>query len=94
MAQSEGDASLSRQQRGFTVKASPFNGVKLDLAVIVVVAVVWWLIHSKLTENGLIQLGLLAGYGVLAMLWLMMRTHQISRRQAEQQAVADHHGQK
>ena len=83
MTHSEGDASLSRQRRTFTVKASPFNAVKLDVALIVIVGVVLVLVHGRMVQNPLGQLALLAGYGVVSMLWVVTKTRRISRRLAE-----------
>ena len=81
MAHPEGDASLSRQGKGFTVQASPFNAIKLDLALIIIMAVVLLLVHNKLVENTLAQLGLLLGYGVVSMFWIVIRTRRIAARQ-------------
>jgi hypothetical protein len=80
MGRSEGDASLSRQRRSFTVKASPFNAVKLDVALIVIIGVMLVLVHGRLVQNSLGQLALLAGYGVAAMVWIVVRTRRVSRR--------------
>ena len=82
MGRSKGDASLSRSRKGFTVAASPFNGVKLELALILVGAVELLLIHGKLSQDALVQFSILAGYGVAAMLWLMVRVRRIARQQA------------
>lgn len=90
MAQSKGDASLSRRSKGFTVAASPFNAVKLDLALLVVVGLVLWIVHDRLVADQLGQLLLLWGYGVLAMGWVVLRTRRVVRRlAAEQDGMAD-----
>ncbi len=81
MARSEREPSLPRQRRSFTVAASPFNGVKFDLAMIVIVGVVIWLIHDRLIDNGLGQTLFLAGYGLSAMTWLVAKTRCIERSQ-------------
>ena len=91
MAHSEREPSLPRQRRSFTVAASPFNGVKFDLAMIVVVGVVVWLIHDRLIDNSLGQTLFLAGYGVSAMVWLMAKTRRIERSQRAN--VDTSHGQ-
>ncbi|ALP52784.1 hypothetical protein Tel_06230 [Candidatus Tenderia electrophaga] len=82
MAQAKGDESLSRQGKGFTVPASPFNAVKLDLALIIIIAVVLWLIHDRLIANQLGQFLLLSGYGLAAMGWIVFRTRRVARRLA------------
>jgi hypothetical protein len=79
MAHPEREPSLPRQRRGFTVAASPFNGVKLDLALIVIVGMVVWLIHDRVIENGFGQLLFLAGYGLCAMIWIVLKTRRIAR---------------
>lgn len=80
MAHSEGEPSLSRKKGGFTVQASPFNGVKLDLALILVMGVAVWMIHERVTDNVLGQLLLLIGYGVLAAVWVVFRTRRVAAR--------------
>jgi len=78
--ESERDASLARQGKGFTVQASPFNAVKLDLALIVVVGVVLLVVNDHLTQNRFGQFLLMAGYGVAAMFWVVIKTRRIARR--------------
>ncbi len=89
MAQPKREPSLARKRRTFTVAASPFNGVKLDLALIVVVGVVVWLIHDRLIENGFGQLLFLAGYGLAAMVWLVAKTRRIERSQYAETGMFD-----
>jgi hypothetical protein len=72
-------ASLSRLGRGFTVAASPFNGVKLDLAIVMVMGGLVWLIHDRLISTPLGQLALLATYGLAAMCWIIYRTRRVLR---------------
>ena len=72
-------ASLSRRGRGFTVAASPFNGVKLDLAIVVLIGGLVWLIHDRLISSPLGQLILLASYGLSAMCWIIYKTRRVMR---------------
>lgn len=72
-------ASLSRRGRGFTVAASPFNGVKLDLAIVVVIGGLVWLIHDRLISAPLGQLLVLASYGLGAMCWIIYKTRRVMR---------------
>ncbi len=79
-------ASLSRERKGFTVAASPFNAVKLDLAVIVILGLLLALIHDRLVEHPLGQLILLAVFGLASMLWIIFRSRRVSQRlMAEQE---------
>ncbi len=77
MSHSEGDASLSRRGKVFTVKASPFNAIKLDLALILIVGIVVLVVHERLVEHQLGQLLIVAGYGLAAMLWIVIRTRRV-----------------
>ncbi len=77
------DHSVTQTRGGFTVAASPFNPVKLDLGIISVVAVVVWFAHTRVTEAPLGQLLILLSYGLLAMAWLVWRVRRISRRLAQ-----------
>ena len=69
--------------------ASPFNAVKFDLAVILIVAVLLFLMHGTLVANPLGQLLLLGGYGIAAMVWLMLKTRRVLRAHQRDAAVAD-----
>jgi len=80
MTHSEGDASLSRQRKVFTVKASPFNAIKLDLALILIVGIVVLVVHERLVEHQLGQLLIVAGYGIAAMLWIVIRTRRVLKK--------------
>ena len=83
MTHSEGDASLSRRRKVFTVQASPFNAIKLDLALILIVGVVVLVTHDRLVEHQLGQLAILVGYGFAAMLWVVMRTRRVLKSLAD-----------
>ncbi len=77
MTHSEGDASLSRRRKVFTVKASPFNAIKLDLALILIVGIVVLVAHDRLVEHQLGQLLIVVGYGIAAMLWIVVKTRRV-----------------
>ena len=66
--------------KGMTVAPSPLNEVKLDLAIILVVGVLLLLAQGRLLESLLAQLLVLASYGVLGMLWVVIRARKILRR--------------
>lgn len=72
--------SVTRTRGGFTVPASPLNVVKLDLGVILCVALLVWLMVEYLSDRVVVQLTVLALYGVLAMAWLLLRTRRIERQ--------------
>lgn len=66
--------------QGFSVAASPFNAVKLELAVIIVLVILIWVLLEAVTENILTQLIVLAVYSSFAALWLISRIRRLSRR--------------
>jgi len=73
----KGKASLARKRRHLTVSASPFNGVKLDLAIIIVLAVILLVVLPRLVDNYATQIIYLGGFGILSMIWLIVRSRRI-----------------
>ncbi len=69
--------SVSQNKLGITVTASPFNSVKFDLGLFVIIGFVFWLIHDKLIEGSGWQWLSLCLYGLGAMVWLMVKTNKI-----------------
>jgi len=74
--------SLSRAQKGFTVAASPLNGVKVDLAVVIVLGILLLITHGLLSESTLVQLAILLGYGLTAMAWIVLKTRRLMSKLA------------
>ncbi len=66
--------------KGMTVAPSPLNGVKLDLAIILVVGMLLLLAQGRLMDSLLAQLLVLASYGVLGMFWIVIRARKILQR--------------
>ena len=66
--------------KGMTVAPSPLNEVKLDLAIILVVGGLLLMVQGRLLDGLLAQLLVLASYGVLGMLWIVIRTRKILQR--------------
>ena len=66
--------------KGMTVAPSPLNEVKLDLAIILVVGALLLLVQGRLLDSLLAQLLVLASYGVLGMLWIVIRARKVLRR--------------
>ena len=71
--------SVSQDRKGFTVGASPFNAVKLELGLILALAVIILLVVDKIAETWLWQVVILLTYGVGSAIWLGIRTRQITR---------------
>jgi hypothetical protein len=72
------------QQKGTGVAASPFNAVKLELALILVLAICLILVLPA-TLQGVLWL---AGYAFVAAIWLAWRTRSVLRRHDQE----DGHG--
>jgi len=67
-------------RKGVTVAPSPLNEVKLDLAIILVVGGLLLLVQGRLLDSVLMQLLALVSYGILGMLWIILRTRAVLRR--------------
>ena len=68
----------------FTVAPSPFNSVKFELGVILLVGLLLLLLllaHDRLISSQRLQLLLLVAYGIIGMAWLIVRTRRILLRQ-------------
>jgi hypothetical protein len=66
------------------VAASPFNGVKLELGIVLGLGLLLWLGADSITAHWPTQLLLLGAYGLAGMLWLIWRTHQVLSRLKKQ----------
>ena len=71
--------SVTGQNRCFTLAASPFNTVKFELGVILVVGFLLLLTHTRFIDSVVLQLLLLWSYGFGGMLWIVFRTYTIKR---------------
>lgn len=71
-------------RKGLAVAPSPFNEVKLDLGVILSVGVVLLLAQGRVLDSLPLQLLLLTSYGLLGMIWMVVRTRRIMARIARE----------
>ncbi len=69
--------SVPETKPSFTVAASPFNAVKLELGVVLVIGFFLLFIVSSLIDSPFMQVGLLGGYGAVSMLWLIFRVRRV-----------------
>jgi hypothetical protein len=72
-------------RKGMTVAPSPLNEVKLELAIILVVGVLLLLAQGRIVDSLFVQLLVLVSYGVLGMLWIIVRARQVLRQIARDQ---------
>jgi len=75
--ESNKETSLPRKRGQLTVAASPFNSVKLDLGVILVLSVLAWLVIDRLVDGSWMQFFYLGACGIIFMSWLIFRTRRI-----------------
>ena len=69
-----------KPSHGLQVAPSPFNAVKLELAVIMLVGLLLWIVVDSITHNDAAQIVILMSFGVLGAAWLLIRTHVVSQR--------------
>jgi hypothetical protein len=65
--------SVTGKRRNVTVAPSPFNAVKFELGVLLLLAVPVWILVVRLVAGDGRQLLYLIAYGTLAALWLVVR---------------------
>ncbi len=70
--------SVPHNKGGTTVNASPFNGVKFDLGIILILAVFVLIIVSAAEPNFLAQFLYLAAYGIASMAWLVVKIRKVN----------------
>ena len=79
-------ASIPQKARRLTVAPSPYNAIKFELGVILLLTPVCWLLVDRLVRGAGARLLLLALFGVTAALWLVLRARRVQVRHGAQQA--------
>lgn len=74
------ESETKPKSRNFGVAASPFNGIKVELGFAIIFGTILWLAADSITANEGTQGLILLGYGLLSMLWLVLRTRAVLRR--------------
>jgi len=67
-------------KKSFSVNASPLNPVKLELAIILLVGLLLWLLLDSITESQSAQIAILFLYSFLGAIWLLLRTRYVVLR--------------
>lgn len=65
----------------FRIAPSPFNAIKLELGIVIVMGALLLIALDSITEDALLQLSVLFVAGLLGMFWIMWRTHKVLKRQ-------------
>ena len=71
--------SVKHPGKKMTVAPSPLNAVKLDLAIILILSLLVFVLQEKITTNVLAQIAFLSAFGLSAMIWIIIRTNRIMR---------------
>ncbi|MCK4586005.1 MAG: hypothetical protein KAU29_01600 [Gammaproteobacteria bacterium] len=77
-------SSPTPSKKGFGVAASPFNGVKIELGIVLILGFVLWLATDFITASITAQLLLLVSYGLIGAFWLVIRTRRVAQQWGEQ----------
>jgi len=72
--------SDQQDNQGFRVAPSPFNAVKLELAIILIAGLLLWAVVDSITPSESTQIGILMIFGLLGAAWLVIRTRYLAQR--------------
>lgn len=82
--------SVPHKRKGLEVQPSPLNHIKLELGVVLCVAVLVLLLAPSFSESLTVQLLILLGYGVVAGGWLAWRIRKTMAGLLEDSDGKDH----
>lgn len=77
---SQQDPRQKANKSGMSVAASPFNRVKLELGFALFFGILLWLAVDFITHSIDTQLLILVSYGLIASIWLVIRTRQVLKQ--------------
>ena len=66
----------------FKVAASPFNPIKLELVIILIIGFVLWLVLDSITDNDLTHVAILFLYSASSAIWLALRIRHIVQQKS------------
>lgn len=84
--------SIQPPGRGWGVKASPFNAVKLELAIVIIIGVVLGLVTTAMTGDDWNQVLIMGCYGLLAGGGLVVRTRYLASRHLNRSDISTANG--
>jgi len=76
--------SVPQNKRNFTITASPLNPVKFELGIILFIGFFLLISVQGFVKSPVAQIGTLAGYGIISMVWLIYRTRRLLAQHAMQ----------
>lgn len=80
MNESADDPETSKKDSAFKVAASPFNAIKLELVIVLIVGFLLWMVLNSITESDLTHIVVLFVYSVSGAIWLSLRIRKVSQQ--------------
>jgi hypothetical protein len=65
----------SRKNKSLSVAPSPFNSIKLELAVVFILGGLLLAVLDSITQDLFLQISILFGAGLTGMVWIIWRTY-------------------
>ena len=76
----------------FKVAASPFNPIKLELVIILIIGFVLWLVLDSITDNDLTHVAILFLYSASSAIWLTLRIRHIAQQKSNNWVICNTSG--
>lgn len=89
MGDSTDKSHARKSTAAFTVAASPFNAVKLELVIVLIVGFVLWLVMHSITDNDLTHILILFLYSASGALWLSVRVRNVSQQSSDAESAKE-----
>ena len=69
--------------KSFSVAPSPFNTIKLELAMVIIVGGILIVMLDSITQDLFLQISIVFISGSLGMVWIMWRTHKLLKHHSK-----------
>jgi len=80
----------SQKNKSFSVAPSPFNSIKLELAIVMVVGGLMLAAVDSITQDLILQISILLIAGLLGMAWIIWRTRKQLKRHGKTTSNSHH----
>ncbi|HRD67226.1 MAG TPA: hypothetical protein PKY50_13860 [Candidatus Competibacter sp.] len=84
------DAGSVTGRKGMAVAPSPLNEVKLDLGIILTIGALLLLVQGRVVDGLPLQFLLLLSYGLLGMMWIVVRVRRVMTKLEREREQAPH----
>ena len=72
----------TEKDTAFTVAASPFNTIKLELVIVLIIGFLLWIVLNSITDNDWAHIVILFVYSVGGAVWLSVRVRKVLQQSA------------